>query len=254
MSSSLWPARRRLSPVLAAFLPLAAVAGCAGAPAPRSPRRVDSLSVESGGSLVDAITRVARAAALAGERWRAEAAAKEASRVSIVLIDQHGGTLHLEVGAGGELDNADRAELQHFFRCRRTGREHPIAPGLVGKLADLADHFAGRPIEIVSAYRHPPHASRGSRHRHGRAIDIRVVGIPARTVRDYLWTRYDDEVGVGFYRQQQFVHLDHRPGHPATAWTQRRQHSDYRYHPGWSRAARRQALLKRQDRQGSGKS
>ncbi len=148
-----------------------------------------------------------------------------------------------EVNRDGEMDEDALKELRGMFRCRRSHRTHQINQGLLAKLADLATHYDGHTIEIISAYRHGRHASRGSRHRAGRAIDIRVVGVPAAKVRDYLWARYDQEVGVGFYQRQQFIHLDHRTNYPATAWTQRGGSGANHYKPGWSRPSRRNKLV-----------
>ncbi len=148
-----------------------------------------------------------------------------------------------EIEPDGTVDPATLKELKGYFRCRRSGRSHRISQGLLSKIADLSSHYEGHTIELVSAYRHGRYASRTSRHRHGRAIDIKVVGIPAVKVRDYLWARYEQEVGVGFYRQQQFIHLDHRTNYPATAWTQKRFNALNTYKPGWSRKSRRDKLV-----------
>ena len=53
----------------------------------------------------------------------------------------------------------------------------------------------------------------------------------------------EQEVGVGFYRQQQFIHLDHRTDYPATAWTQKSFNALNTYKPGWSRKSRRDELV-----------
>ncbi len=148
-----------------------------------------------------------------------------------------------EIEPDGSVDAATLTELRGYFRCRRSGRSHRISQGLRSKIADLASHFEGHTIELVSAYRHGRYAAKTSRHRHGRAIDIKVVGVPAVKVRDYLWARYEQEVGVGFYRQQQFIHLDHRTDYPATAWTQKSFNSLNTYKPGWSRKSRRDKLV-----------
>lgn len=148
-----------------------------------------------------------------------------------------------EIGLDGEVSPEDAKQLRRLFRCRRSGRSRRMHRGLYAKLADLAQHYEGRTIEVVSAYRHGPHAKRGSRHRDGRAIDIKVAGVPAAKVRDYLWARYDSEVGVGFYKQQQFVHLDHRTNYPATAWTQKHHSAQNEYKPRWARSSRRSRLV-----------
>ena len=147
------------------------------------------------------------------------------------------------IGLDGEVAPDELKALRGMFRCRRSGRTHKINKGLFAKIADLSAHYEGHTLEIISAYRHGKNAKPGSRHGQGRAIDIRVVGVPAAQVRDYLWARYDQEVGVGFYKEQQFVHLDHRHDYPATAWTQKH-HSDANdYNPRWSRPERRAKLV-----------
>jgi uncharacterized protein YcbK (DUF882 family) len=148
-----------------------------------------------------------------------------------------------EIELDGTVNPATLKELKGYFRCRRSGRSHRISQGLLSKIADLANHYEGHTIELVSAYRHGRYASKTSRHRHGRAIDVKVVGVPAVKVRDYLWARYEQEVGVGFYRQQQFIHLDHRTNYPATAWTQKSFNALNTYKPGWSRQSRREKLV-----------
>lgn len=147
------------------------------------------------------------------------------------------------IGLDGSVEAAELKQIRRLFRCRRTGRTHRINQGLLAKIADLSSHYDGRTIEVVSAYRHGANAKAGSRHRHGRAIDIKVDGVRAADVRDYLWGRYDEEVGVGFYRQQQFVHLDHRTNYPATAWTQKHHSAENTYKPRWARVAKRPTLV-----------
>jgi len=136
----------------------------------------------------------------------------------------------------GRVSDDEMKALKHLFRCRRTGRRHKIHPGSVRILADLAAHYPGRTIEIVSAYRAPPYGVKNSKHFHGRAIDLRVQGVKITEVRDYLWSRHD-HVGVGYYRGQNFVHVDYRPRDKKMAWTSRRPGAAYHYHPKWSRVA-----------------
>jgi hypothetical protein len=77
-------------------------------------------------------------------------------------------------------------------------------------LTKVSDHFGGRTIEIISGYR--PYRkgqwTRNSRHNHGKAIDFRVVGVPNAALRDYCG-RFE-RVGVGYYPNSYFVHLDVR--------------------------------------------
>ena len=88
-----------------------------------------------------------------------------------------------------------------------SGDEHDVDLRLLRLLADVSDTFGGRPIRIVSGYRLGA-TSATSRHRHGKAIDFVVVGVPNTALRDYIKTR--DKVGVGYYPNSSFVHMDVR--------------------------------------------
>ena len=78
--------------------------------------------------------------------------------------------------------------------------------GLLPLLARLSEHFPARAIEIVSGYR--PGAREGSRHRFGRALDLRVEGVAIDDVRAFLDA--EPNTGVGLYPTSGFVHLDVR--------------------------------------------
>jgi hypothetical protein len=89
---------------------------------------------------------------------------------------------------------------------RRTRQPHRR---LVRVLAQISDHFGGRPIYVISGFRRPGGYTREtSRHTSGRAMDLRVRGVPITAVRDYA--RSLDRVGVGFYPESRFVHVDVR--------------------------------------------
>lgn len=139
----------------------------------------------------------------------------------------------------GQLDPWTAEQVENLFRCKRSGKTRALDTGLLVMLADLARNYPDRVIEVVSGYRAPPYERRSSRHSQGRAIDLRVEGVPAKEVRDYLWTT-NNEVGIGYYREQQFVHLDHRDDGDI-AWTQKRAGAPYKYHPYWSVKSRREA-------------
>jgi uncharacterized protein YcbK (DUF882 family) len=129
------------------------------------------------------------------------------------------------------------AEIAFFFRCRRTGRQMEIASGTLAVLADIAQRWPGRTIEVVSGFRAPPFGMPHSKHFQGHAIDLRVVGVRAASVRDYVW-RTHHEVGVGHYTTEDFVHIDYRPGERDMAWTAHGEDSVYQYNPGWAYKAR----------------
>ena len=82
-----------------------------------------------------------------------------------------------------------------------------LDPGLLPRLQAVADRFPGATLEIVSGYR--PTARRGSRHRTGRALDIRVVGVDRRDVAEHARATLAG-TGVGYYPNSTFTHIDVR--------------------------------------------
>jgi uncharacterized protein YcbK (DUF882 family) len=149
-----------------------------------------------------------------------------------------GETATFEIGVGGRTRADQAAAIEHFFRCRRTGRHRPLADSVLALLADVAQRWPGRVIEVVSGYRSPPFGTRHSRHFAGHAIDLRVRGVRTARVRDFVW-RDHHEVGVGHYAAQNFLHIDSRPGQPDTAWSAAREDSPPQYDPRWAKRARR---------------
>jgi len=82
-------------------------------------------------------------------------------------------------------------------------------PRLVLLLATIADHFGGADITIISGRREAGGYTReSSRHTRGQATDIRVRGVPMRTLWDYCRTLVD--TGCGYYPRSTFVHVDVR--------------------------------------------
>ena len=88
-------------------------------------------------------------------------------------------------------------------------------------------------LELVSAHRHNRGTSRTSKHWSGHAVDLRVRGVNVKDVRSFVW-KMEDPIGLGYYREQQFVHVDWRPVEGKIAWDQRTEGSAYHYHPAWS--------------------
>ena len=108
--------------------------------------------------------------------------------------------------------------LNHFLRDHYSGDVGVIDP----QLFDLLHHVktalgAKEPFQIISGYRCPAtnaslRATRAggvatrSLHMDGKAIDIRLPGVPLGELRDAaLSLRLG---GVGFYPREQFVHVD----------------------------------------------
>lgn len=120
-------------------------------------------------------------------------ATQESLRVR--LFDEH-----------GKIDPKARARLAHFLRDRETDEETRPHGRLMRVLASIADHFNGRTLVVVSGFRSGTDES--SRHGNGRAVDIRVEGVPNETLRDFCLTL--SKVGVGYYPRGSFVHIDVR--------------------------------------------
>ncbi|MBI2394026.1 MAG: DUF882 domain-containing protein [Deltaproteobacteria bacterium] len=103
--------------------------------------------------------------------------------------------------------------LPRMARVMRFGKlniEHPIDSRLIQLVAQVSDHFGGRTIEIVSGFRPktPTQYTPHSNHNVGKAIDMRVAGVPNEIVRDHCRTYKN--VGVGYYPNSLFVHFDVR--------------------------------------------
>jgi uncharacterized protein YcbK (DUF882 family) len=105
--------------------------------------------------------------------------------------------------------------FDHFLRCHHTNIQHPMNPRLVRLLYQVGRHYPGRRVEVVSGYRHPSVAKNPrSPHMQGLACDFRIAGVRNQELRDYL-RRGFDKVGVGYYPNSSFVHLDVRKDHSA---------------------------------------
>ncbi len=107
------------------------------------------------------------------------------------------------------------AEINHIFKCRRSGLEHDIDTRLVTILSHVYDHFGERRLELLSGYRFQRRTT--SNHFHGAAADIRVPGIDPRKVRAYVETLDAGGMGVGYYPKVGFVHVDVRQP-PSYRW------------------------------------
>jgi uncharacterized protein YcbK (DUF882 family) len=118
--------------------------------------------------------------------------------------------------AGAYLPDA-LADIAKVLRDHRTGEVHPIDPKLLDLLTRLSDRLsADQPFEVISGYRSPKtnaklHArSSGvatrSLHMQGKAIDVRLPGVPLTKLRDTALGMQAG--GVGYYPRSNFVHVD----------------------------------------------
>jgi uncharacterized protein YcbK (DUF882 family) len=109
----------------------------------------------------------------------------------------------------GKPDPKGRQRLARFLRDRENDAAKRTHTRLMRVLSYIANHFNGRTIVVVSAYRSEKNGDNGSsRHQTGEAIDIRVEGVPNEVLRDYCLTL--SKVGVGYYPRSSFVHVDVR--------------------------------------------
>ncbi len=148
---------------------------------------------------------------------RARAAAQDPRRLR--MLNTHTGE-HIDVTyfEGGEHLPGALSELDHFLRDFRTGDVHPIDPDVLD-LAWSLGRATDRPLgtfEIISGYRSPrtntmlhelhQGVALGSMHLQGRAIDLRMPGVPTAHLRDLALAL--GRGGVGFYPASDFVHVD----------------------------------------------
>jgi len=129
----------------------------------------------------------------------------------------HPGVVHLVRVADSEpivldlrrIGPVTRQRARAFFRAS-SGQTHAIDARLLRQLAVFSDHFGGRTLEIISAFR--PQRRRQytqhSKHNFGRAVDFRVLGVPNRVARDFCRTL--PATGCGFYPRSVFIHMDTR--------------------------------------------
>jgi LysM repeat protein len=142
------------------------------------------------------------------------------------LDDKHGAHKLPRLGLRkGYLDLFTYSGHFHGYAVDKKGKVTPLAetevsklfgaggprpetdPRLIRLLAKVSDKFGSRPIRIVSGYRTRSFFE-DSRHKLSRAVDFSIPGVDNVTVRDYLRTLTD--VGVGYYPNSSFVHLDVR--------------------------------------------
>lgn len=107
--------------------------------------------------------------------------------------------------------------LNNFLRDFRTGEVHPIDPALLDIIYGIQQKSGSRGvIEIISGFRSPRTnellrsqsngVARKSLHMKGQALDIRIVDLKTRDLRDAALSLHRG--GVGYYAKSDFVHID----------------------------------------------
>lgn len=108
-------------------------------------------------------------------------------------------------------------EISYFMRDYHNDQMHSFDASLLDQLYDVKLLLGtNKPFHIVSAYRSPGTNANLRRHSHGvakhslhmegRAVDIRMEGVSAKTIRNAALSL--GRGGVGFYPSSNFVHLD----------------------------------------------
>ena len=130
---------------------------------------------------------------------------------------QTGDKLKLTYFEKGQYIQGALKEINHLLRDYHTNEICPIDTALLDQLYDLNQKLEiNKPFQIVSAYRAPitnatlrknsSGVAEHSFHIQGRAIDIRVEGLPAHHIKEAALNMAQG--GVGYYPDSNFVHLD----------------------------------------------
>lgn len=108
--------------------------------------------------------------------------------------------------------------LNHFLRDHYTGQVGMMDPALYDIMHRVRQALKVRlPYAIISGYRAPETndrlrrkgsggVARRSLHMDGKAVDIRIPGVPLAELRDAALSLKAG--GVGYYPKSQFVHID----------------------------------------------
>jgi uncharacterized protein YcbK (DUF882 family) len=105
----------------------------------------------------------------------------------------------------GEYEKFEKMMFDHH-----TGKKHKIHARLCLMLKLVAQNWPGQVITIYSGFRayNPGQYTKKSKHNLGRAIDFAVAGVSNVTLMKFCKTL--ENVGVGYYPNSYFVHLDVR--------------------------------------------
>lgn len=145
----------------------------------------------------------------------AEAPARPSGRIRIYSVNYKEEADVNIYNEDGSYNLQALTEINHIFKCRRSGLEHDIDTRLVTILAHLYDHFDGKRIELLSGYRFQRRTT--SNHFHGTAADIRIPGVDPLKIRAFVSTLDSGGMGVGWYPKVGFVHVDVRQP-PSYRW------------------------------------
>jgi uncharacterized protein YcbK (DUF882 family) len=158
------------------------------------------------------VLAIAPAAAAATKPGKATKPPRPPKNAPVVLYHvNHKETLSLRLrDAQGKPVKGVQKRFDKFLRCHHTNAKHAMHPRLIRLIYQTGKHWPGKKVEVVSGFRNPTVAKNPrSPHMKGLACDFRVEGVKATELRDYLRKAYD-KIGVGYYPNSTFVHLDVR--------------------------------------------
>ncbi len=99
-------------------------------------------------------------------------------------------------------------QLSDFTRSIARPTDINFHPRIMSLLQKVADHYPGKRIEIISGQRAQKENKNESYHTKGQAVDFRVEGVSNLVLVNYV--RTFENVGVGYYPNSVFIHLDTR--------------------------------------------
>ena len=119
----------------------------------------------------------------------------------------------------GSYDPAALQQIRHFFRSRGDDREHAMSLRLIELLSYVQQHYRPKKMVLLSGYRSPEFnaelgaagqaVAMASLHTQGLASDIAFSGVDLRRL--WLSLRELKTGGAGYYRKQNFLHIDTGP-------------------------------------------
>ncbi len=112
--------------------------------------------------------------------------------------------------ANGKLVQGEYKKFEKMMFDQHTGKQHKIHPRLCYMLKLVAEHWPDHMITIYSGFRsyNPGQYTKKSKHNLGRAIDFAVDGVSNLKLMKFCRTLKN--VGVGYYPNSYFIHLDVR--------------------------------------------
>lgn len=137
---------------------------------------------------------------------------------SLSLLNLHTGeSLSSTFFAEGIFQSNSLTELDFLLRDHRNGQVHSMDKQLIILLHELQQTFGDhKPIHVISAYRSPESneklraksskVAKKSYHMQGKAIDIRIPGVPLGELHRASLSKKAG--GVGIYSRSDFIHLD----------------------------------------------